>query len=106
MELKKYINRRFPDSGKSIIKAFDDKDLLKLKNKAFKVGALIESEGQNRAGDLVIYHRAKEYDEYYNGLYYESPVWTGSFVYYYYLPKERCMIYQTSYRLLVDPITK
>jgi hypothetical protein len=106
MELKKYIHRRFPKNSELIIKSFDNQDLVKLKNKAYKVGTLLKSSGQNKAGDLVIYHRTKEYDEYYNGLYYESPTWTGGFEYYYYFPKESCMIYQSSYQLLVKPLVE
>jgi hypothetical protein len=108
MKLYNFLKRKYPKDYQNLITNFDEFYLNLLKNKSYKVGKLIESNGENKKDDLVIYCHTKEYiepqDEYGGYSNCNKSCWTGGFEYYYYFSKPHEMHHPSSYMKLVNDL--
>lgn len=107
MHLDNYIKRKYPKHYEAILAAFDHLDLsIFLKEYKYRIGTLKADNGDNKAGDFVMYKRCKEIiGENENG--YEYPNeggWTGQFEYRYKFAKPSDLYQHVSYRELFNPL--
>jgi len=107
MKIENYIKRKYPNHYEAISNTFAHLDLsIYLRENKYRIGTLKADNGENRAGDFVMYKRCKEIiGENENG--YEYPNeggWTGQFEYRYIYAKPSDTYQHVSYRELFTPL--
>lgn len=105
MDFYKWLKRKYPIEHQELLENFKPETLEEfLKKWKYKIGRLKKDEGENKAGDLVIYHHTKEIlDDYENGYEYGyTGGWTGGFEYYYHFAKPSGWIHNSSYVKIFD----
>lgn len=106
MKLENWLKRKYPKHHKKLEEIFPEYHLELLKQMKYKVGFLLEDNGENKKGDYVIFKRTKEMiPENENGYEYPSPGgWSGAFEYNYVFPKPGEQYSNCSYLKLVEEI--
>jgi len=104
MEFNKWLKRKYPTHFIELKKGFQDHELERLKLYRYKVGRLTKDDGENKIGDLVLYHLGKEYGEDHNGLYSYETGWTGQFEYTYTYQKPASHWCSKTYELKCEEI--